>query len=349
MKTKVCVIGHFGGNKVYLDGQTIKTKMVTAELKKQLGEDNVDILDTHGGKKALIKYFIKAFSALKNSENIIMLPAHNGVRFFAPVLLLWNTLFHRRLHYSVIGGWLPELTKNNKGLGKRLKKFDYIYVETDTMKKALEEQGFTNITVVPNCKELVPLKSEDLVYHTEKPFRLCTFSRVNRKKGIEDAANVIRQINEESGRTVYELDIYGRIDEGEEEWFESFTKSSPDYIKYCGQIPAEHSVEVIKNYFALLFPTKYYTEGIPGTIIDAYFAGVPVVSSIWQSYHDIVDDNVTGIGYEFDNLNDLKQKLLDIEKYADNFNALKINSLAKSLNYTPSVALRSMIDNILNR
>ena len=346
MKTKVCIIGHFGGNKVYLDGQTIKTKMVTAELKKQLGEDQVDILDTHGGKKALLRCFVKAFSALKNSENVIMLPAHNGVRFFAPVLLFWNTLFHRRLHYSVVGGWLPELTKNNKGLGKRLKKFDHIYVETDTMKKALEEQGFTNITVVPNCKELVPLKSEDLVYHTEKPFRLCTFSRVNRKKGIEDAANVIRQINEESGRTVYELDIYGRIDEGEEAWFEDFTKNSPDYVKYCGQVSADRSVEVIKNYFALLFPTKYYTEGIPGTIIDAYFAGVPVISSKWQSYHDIVDDNVTGMGYEFDNINELKQILISISEAPSMLNDMRSSCLKKSKNYTPCVAMSALIKNM---
>lgn len=346
MRKKVCVIGHFGGNGVYLDGQTIKTKMVTAELKNQLGENEVDILDTHGGKKALIKCFIKAFSALKNSESVIMMPAHNGVRFFAPVLLSWNVLFHRKLHYSVIGGWLPELTKNNKGLVKQLKKFNHIYVETDTMKKALEEQGFANITVTPNCKELIPLGVDELVYQSKAPYRLCTFSRVNRKKGIEDAANVICEINEECGRTVFELDIYGRIDEGEEKWFEGFTKNAPDYIKYCGQISADRSVEVIKNYFALLFPTKYYTEGIPGTIIDAYFAGVPVVCSKWESYHDIVDDNVTGIGYEFDNINDLKQKLLDIEKNVNDFNALKINCLNKSMRYTPSVALKHMVDNI---
>lgn len=346
MRKKVCVIGHFGSNKLYLDGQTIKTKMVTAELKKQLGENEVGILDTHGGKKALIKCFIKAFSALKNSDSVIMMPAHNGVRFFAPVLLFWNVLFHRKLHYSVIGGWLPKLTKNNKVLAKYLKKFDHIYVETDTMKKDLEKQGFANIAVIPNCKEIIPLRADELVYQSEAPYRLCTFSRVNRMKGIDDAANVIREINEECGRTVFELDIYGRIDEGEEEWFAGFTKSAPDYIKYGGQIPTDRSVEVIKNYFALLFPTKYYTEGIPGTIIDAYCAGVPVVSSRWESYHDIVDDNVTGIGYEFDNINDLKQKLLDIKKKVKDFNALKINCLNKSMRYTPSVALKLMIDNI---
>ena len=348
MKKKACVIGHFGGNKVCLDGQTIKTLMIFNELKKQLGEDQIAILDTHSGRKKLLKCFIKAFFALKNSQNVIMLPAHNGVRFFAPVLLFWNALFHRKLHYSVIGGWLPELTQNNKGLCKQLKKFNHIYVETNTMKKALEEQNFTNVTVVPNCKEIAPLRVEELVYQSEEPYRLCTFSRVNRRKGIEDAANVIQEINEERGKIVYKLDIYGRIDEGEEQWFEEFTKGMPDYIRYCGQVCSNGSVEVVKNYFALLFPTKYYTEGIPGTIIDAYFAGVPVISSMWQSYHDIVDTDITGVGYKFDNPNELKQKLLKIEKRVNDFNALKVNCLSKSSQYTPSVALKCMIDNIQN-
>ena len=163
---------------------------------------------------------------------------------------------------------------------------------------------------------------------------------------IEDAVNIIRQINEEAGRTIYQLDIYGRVDKGEEEWFENFVERLPEYVRYCGQVVAEQSVEIIKNYFALLFPTKYYTEGIPGTIIDAYFAGVPVVGSRWQSYYDIVDDNITGIGYEFGNLEDFKQKLLEVEKRAPYFNALKVNCLKKSLQYTPAVALKSVIDNI---
>ena len=38
-----------------------------------------------------------------------------------------------------------------------------------------------------------------------------------------------------------------------------------------------------------------------------------MISSKWQSFNDIVDDHVTGIGYEFNNIEDLKQKLLDIE------------------------------------
>ena len=62
------------------------------------------------------------------------------------------------------------------------------------------------------------------------------------------------------------------------------------------------SVDVLKSYFFLLFPTKCPGEGIPGTIIDAYAAGLPVVSSLYPNFAEIIDEGVTGLGYEFDNV-----------------------------------------------
>ena len=50
----------------------------------------------------------------------------------------------------------------------------------------------------------------------------------------------------------------------------------------------EESVDIIKNYFILLFLTHFYAEGIPRTIIDAYFARVLVVSTEWQNSHDVI-------------------------------------------------------------
>ena len=74
-------------------------------------------------------------------------------------------------------------------------------------------------------------------------------------------------------------------------------------------VPYDKSVDVIKNYYALLFPTKFITEGVPGTIIDAYSAGVPVIASRWHSFTDVIDDGITGIGYEIYN-NELLIKMI---------------------------------------
>lgn len=293
---RVCIIGHFGHGENLLNGQTVKTKIVTKEIVKELGKKEVSCIDTHGGVKALISAFRHALIALKYHKNIIIMPAENGLRIFAPLLVLLNLLFHRKLHYVVIGGWLPEFLKKRKKLTKALMSFDGIYVETNTMRKALEAQGFNDVYVMPNFKDLNILKESELVYHHIEPYRLCTFSRVMKEKGIEDAVNAVKTVNEHFGRIVYTLDIYGQVDSAQTEWFNELKSTFPLYIKYGEFVPFDKSVEVLKNYFALLFPTYYEGEGFAGTLLDAMAAGVPVIASDWRYNPEIVNEK-TGYVY----------------------------------------------------
>lgn len=293
---RVCIIGHFGHGENLLNGQTVKTKIVTKEIVKELGKKEVSCIDTHGGVKALISAFRHALIALKYHKNIIIMPAENGLRIFAPLLVLLNLLFHRKLHYVVIGGWLPEFLKKRKKLTKALMSFDGIYVETNTMRKALEAQGFNDVYVMPNFKDLNILKESELVYHHTEPYRLCTFSRVMKEKGIEDAVNAVKTVNEHFGRIVYTLDIYGQVDSAQTEWFNELKSTFPLYIKYGEFVPFDKSVEVLKNYFTLLFPTYYEGEGFAGTLLDAMAAGVPVIASDWRYNPEIVNEK-TGYVY----------------------------------------------------
>lgn len=344
----VSVIGHFGNGKNLLNGQTVKTKIVTDELCKQLGSDEVLKLDTAGGKGTLLKAPFQCLKALKIAKNVIIFPAHNGVRVYVPLLSFFRKFFkNRKLHYVVIGGWLPDFLKTRKSLAKKLKHFDGIYVETNTMKRALEEQGFTNVVVMPNCKDLKILKPEELVYPTGEPYKLCTFSRVMKEKGIEDAVNAVKVINEEVGKTVYTLDIYGQVDSSQTQWFENLQTTFPNYIEYKGVVDYDKSVEVLKNYFALLFPTRFYTEGIPGTIIDAYAAGIPVIASKWESYSDIIDEGTTGLGYETNNVADLIKRLENVVYNAKYISGLKLNCLEKSRYYLPCSIVKILIEKLI--
>lgn len=343
---KIAIIGHFGFKGNYLDGQTIKTKIVANALEKQLGADQVEKIDTHGGKKVLPKLFFRTISALRHNKNVVMLPAYKGIKFFTPILTFFNKFFKRKLFYVVIGGWLADYLQDKKGLTKRLQKFDGIFVETNTMKTALENMGFKNIFVMPNCKELTILSEEQLIYPENKPYKLCTFSRVSKEKGIEDAVNAVKSVNEQNDRIVYTLDIYGPIDKNQTEWFETLQLDSPDYIKYGGAVPYDKSVEVLKNYFALLFPTKSFTEGIPGTIIDAYAAGIPVISAKWESYDDVMKEKVTGIGYSFNDICELETILNGAAINPISILSLKQNCLNEAESFLPSNVIKVFMEQL---
>ena len=344
----VSVIGHFGNSKLLLNGQTVKTKIITDELGKQLGNDEVIKIDTAGGKSTLLKAPFQSLKALKKAKNVIIFPAHNGLRVYAPLLSVFRKFFqNRKLHYVVIGGWLPEFLQKRKRLAKRLKRFDGIYVETNTMKNALEKQGFTNIFVMPNCKDLKILTPEELVYPNGETYKLCTFSRVMKEKGIEDAVKAVKEVNEEAGRTIYTLDIFGQVDAAQVQWFEDLKTTFPDYVNYRGVVDYDKSVDVLKNYFALLFPTRFYTEGIPGTIIDAYAAGVPVISAKWGSFSDVINEGITGFSYEFNNVTDLIRRLGYVANNANCITDLKLNCLEKSRYYLPCSIVKILIEKLI--
>ena len=345
-KFKVTIIGHFGFGKNYLDGQTVKTKIVSMELKRKLGENNVREIDTHGRWSSFFKAPLKTLSAVIKSKNVVMLPAHGGLRVYTPWLLLWSRFSITRLHYVVIGGWLPQYLDDKKSLEGKLKKFDGIYVETKAMKTVLEQKGFKNIYIMPNCKRLNLLRPEELVYNTEEPFKLCTFSRVTEKKGIGDAVEAVRQINEKNGRTVYTLDIYGQVDDNQTEWFEKLKKTFPEYVHYCGLVPFDKSVDVLKNYFALLFPTSYYGEGFAGTLIDAFAAGVPIVASDWKYNPEIIENNNNGIMFKTGDNEAFVNILTQIATNAERWNSLKINCLKSYEKYSPESVVKILSDRL---
>ena len=311
---KLCIIGAFGFDRLQqtTGGQPVKTRQIYYTLSNHFGEENVSFIETYGWKSAPYKMVKDVLKAAKTHDAIIMLPAHRGVQIFARLLLYCKKKYGIKIFYDVIGGWLPEKTGKDKRLKKLLLQFNGVWVETKSMKDALNQQGFSNVTVVPNFRRMQILTQEQRSNEFGYPLKMCTFSRVMREKGIEVAVDSVQWVNNCLGYPAIALDIYGPIDPVDADWFELIKAKLNESITYQGCVDPVKSTTVLKNYFCLLFPTRFFTEGIPGTIIDAYASGLPVVSSKWKNFNDVIDDGVTGIGYEFDNEAALYEVLMRI-------------------------------------
>lgn len=340
--SRVAVIGHFGIGLDLANGQTIKTKIVTEEIENYCKEKAM-LIDAHGGIKAIVPVIKGSLTALAKCENVILMLTENGLRVSIPVLDFFNKFFHRRLHYVVVGGWLPDFLKSKPGLLKRLKSFHMIYVETQHMKNLLENMGLNNVVVMPNCKRL------DIVSKPEKcyePYKLCTFSRVMKEKGIEDAVEAVISANRSLGKEGYHLDIYGQIDLNQTEWFEKLKQSFPEYIKYGGLVKFDQSVQVLKDYFALLFPTYYEGEGFAGTAIDAFSAGVPVLASDWKYNKEVIKDGINGALFEAKNVEELSNKLVNLAKNPTPWMAMRNQCIADAYAYKPDNVMKILLEEL---
>ena len=337
---KAVIVGHFGFGYDYSDGQTIKTQNIYNALTKTYGEEQIKPVDTHGSITSFIKAPFILLKAFFQYKNIVILPAHRGLRVYAPILWIYKKFFHNvRIHYAVVGGWLPSLLEKNNSLRRTVKSIDYIYVETNTMKASLESLGVKSV-VMPNLKMIKLNPTPNDIFTQDEPLPLCTFSRVMKQKGIEDAINAVVAINEKEKKICYSLDIYGSIDPAETEWFEELLAKQPEYIKYMGVVSQNQIVDTLRRYFALLFPTRFYTEGVPGTIIDAYASGLPVIVSKWQSYKDIVEEDVTGFAYEFGNTDEFEAILYRALKSPSLINSLRENCRQYAKRYSADEAIK---------
>lgn len=336
--SKVLIVGAFGFKQMLTGGQPVKTRELYYLLCREYGEENIEFIETKGWKKNPLKLVLDLYKKTKKCSVLIMLPAHNGVEIFGRIFAFIKKITGKKIFYDVIGGWLPDKLEKEPRLLKLLKEFDGVWVETASMKTGLNNLGMDNVTVIPNFKKLIPLNAEQLKFQTEPPFRLCTFSRVMKEKGIEDAINAVKEINERKGKTVYTLDIYGHIDEGYAETFEQMQKEFPEYIKYCGCVSPNESVETLKDYFLLLFPTYYHGEGLAGTLIDALSSGVPTLATDWHYNSEIINENN---GFIVSTENRVGQIISVLEKVVldcDIVNNKKKQCIIDSTSFTPKYA-----------
>ena len=345
MKYMVGIIGFFAEGKSKAGGQEAKTWSIYEALSEQIGKENIMTVDTTDWKKNPAKLFCGLVGMVASCQDVIMLPAHKSIRIFIPIAQTVNLFFHHKLFYSVVGGWLPKYLKDKPRLKKRAKRLDKIFVETVSMEEALNADGFSNIEVIPNFKNIKPIGQEELKAEIKSPLRLCTFSRIMKEKGTEDIVQAVREVNENFGRIALSLDIYGKIDDGYIERFKQLEKSFPPYISYKGMVEPHESVETIHGYTALVFPTHYRTEGVPGTLIDAYMSGVPVITALWDNYRDVFIENVTGWGYKFDDYGALKETLVRLVEHTDEFLQMKKTTLEQAEKYLPENAIQKIMAN----
>lgn len=299
---KITVIGHFDWKKNNMIGAVVKARNIYEELVNQFGFSSVGSVDIYGWRKNKQKIFLEIIMAFSCSKNIILVCSDTTPQLMRVVGVL-KKVFHNKIYYCVVGGDIAENLKDNPNRICLLNSIDYFFVETVDCLNDMKRIGIINTELLRNFKCIKPIEVSDLHNNYETPFKFCTFSRVIEQKGITDAITAVESINDEACKEICSLDIYGPVDSEYKDRFEYLIKNS-NSCHYCGIVDSTSSVKILKDYYCLLFPTKYQTEGIPGTIIDGFAAGLPVICADWCRCRQLVTDRVDGLIYSFDDYSD---------------------------------------------
>ena len=168
-------------------------------------------------------------------------------------------------------------------------------------------------------------------------------ARVNKMKGLDWIFNLAEYITSHRLEDKITLSFYGPIHEDDRSYFET-ELSKYSFAEYKGVLQPSEIHQTLNDYDVMLLPTHYYTEGLPGSIIDAYISGIPVIVTEWKHSREFVDDGKCGYIVPFENgENALIERVLKLMNSHEILKQLQNGALYKRQSFMPPT-----IDFILN-
>ena len=299
-RRRIGFIGRIDPDETMVDGQTVKTRTLYRYLVRRFGASNIRVVDTRDYRRETGRVVRELLRCLHECDDVVVLLSSGGRRTLFPILWLASTALGVRIYHDLIGGSLADDVEADPSglLVHYLNSFEVNWVETRALADRLSALGVRNASHLPNFKDVDDVDVDPHAPPSGPPYRLCTLSRVTPEKGIDNAVRAVAAINGD-GPPVVTLDVFGPIEPSYEERFRRLVDSVP-HVRYAGRVPPERAAAAVSGHFALIFPTEWTGEGVPGTIIDAMHAGLPVVASRWRYYCEMLQDGVTGLSYDFD-------------------------------------------------
>lgn len=301
---KILLAASTSKKKNRLDGVTIKSRVLEEFLLNQEGITLYSV-DTDNYKQDFFSIVLKLIFGIRKCDKIVICSSSPGA---AKLLnFLRKIKCKKEIYYFVAGGVIGDKIRDHVYDIRNYSCLTHIFVESEKLKKQLNKLSLDNVSQLNNFRYIKKFKNN---YKNTNEYKFVFFARVNRQKGIEECIRVVQEINK---KTKYHatLDIYGQCTN---EYLEELQKLFDENIQYKGAVTPnnKHEYEILSKYDVLLFPTKYYNEGLPGTIIEAYISSLAIVASEWKYAHEYISDCKNGYIFKFDDYNDFYQKVLKI-------------------------------------
>jgi len=333
MGKNILILGYFGDKSNKLNGQTVKTRDLYRLISSKCG--NVSYFDTERFQYDKLSV-LELLKKLAKCHTLVYLPAHGNLKYIFPVLFLLSLLFRFKILYFIIGGWLVEYLSTKPMHRAMLRRIDNIYSETSLMKEKLQQNyKFNNVKIFPNFRFT---NYAPTAHHASGYLKLVFMARIDKKKGIDTIFELGNYIKTKYTKNQIIIDFYGQINPDDTDFFKQGIERF-QFMSYKGALQPKEIHQTLSQYDALILPTHYYTEGLPGSVIDAYTAGIPVIVSNWKHAKEFVKDNHCGYIIPFtDNLPEFKEKIDFLYNNPDALAQMKQNAIKESKKYSPEFA-----------
>lgn len=334
----IFIVGAFGYHNNQLDGQTIKTRNIF-QLIQDRYNGIVSFFDTLIIRKNPIKLF-NLFYKLICCDILLLIPCRRNLSLFLPVAYFLSKICKYEIIIICIGGWQYEFFTGKNGYKSHLfqmrlcKSVKAHLPEMQLVHDILtNECGFTNSQVFPNFRFFTPIP----ITENTGTLKLVFMARITEEKGYKQIFEAL-DILQQKGINVI-MDFYGPIFHRDKDNFMKLVYKHKGNVRYCGKVEPENIHIILSQYDIMLLPTQYYTEGFPGSILDAFISGIPVIVTEWKHSHEFITEGESGYIIPFNNgIQTMVEKIIYLNKNRNKLQELKHNAQKESQKYSADIA-----------
>lgn len=338
-RKKALVIGRFGFESNQIDGQTIKTRNVYELLGSCY---DVQLFDTESLRMNKRRMTSLLWMSVKY-KYVFYVGAQNNLRYFFPLLFFISKIRMGRIVYVTVGGWLYDFLRSNSFLYTcMVKNIQSVLVETEHLQSRLRSLGIEKAEWIPNFRiaPILDTGSSEAGDEGDNEFKVVFMARVMKEKGVYlllDFYEKYKKAEDQYDKKIV-VDIYGPVNDEDAENFYERMSQIGEGVSYKGVLAPSAIYQTLPDYDVLVLPTYYEGEGFPGTILDAYLCGLPVIATRWKQIPEFVVSGKTGflINYSLDDLSEKIKLCVSDEKLLNN---LRSSAFEKSKEYSPEVAM----------
>ena len=286
----------------------------------------------------LFKISILSIKYIKNIEVVSFNSDERAFKYFGPIIYILARLFKKKIIARAFGGSLDIYYSESSKIYKSIflntiMKSDIIFLQTKYLIDFFSFLKNSNIIQLPTSRRKISLKTNNT---TKKASKFIFTGRVCRDKGIYYVIEAFKNINNN-----IKIDFYGSVEDNK---ILELIQNSKN-ITYKGIIDHKNIYKTLIEYDALILPTFYSGEGYPGSIIEAFQCGLPVIATNWRSIPEIVN-NKNGLLISIKSSDSIKKAVLALNKDNILFNSLKIGALKKSYQFDECYWIKNYIRNI---
>jgi len=274
-----------------IGGATISFGYLIDYLKRN--EEPFQLVNTQKVPKGLGRIFNPFYVLLKvlryapGSDVIFLNSSRGGTKYLVPLLYVITKIFRLKFVFRPFGGDIKDYTALYSNFQKWLFKktvlqADIFFLQTKELMTFYAGKN-ANTIQLPTSREM-PKKE---FVRPNRPFgkRFIYLGFINEAKGIDHLIEADKGLGDD-----YTIDVYGPIKEAKYE--QTFKDNSK---LYKGVLAKEEVLPTLRQYDVLILPTYYRGEGYPGSILEAYSLGLPVITTHWKAIPEIVKHAETGL------------------------------------------------------